>query len=349
MSDQRGHREITRQIVDRLYETTGEINGMTAEQFYERLNQGQAGQDDLASLKPYYLNREGQAEHSLAEPAVSAQANVERIVSTIVQALEEAGAAALDGRHTAEAVHLGEALHPLEDSYGGHVHRSTTADPGDPRAPIEGINVFDPLSLSSRSVLEDTVLHAPEDRIGMVMGTHDLDADAHRVDETGTTVLKGYDYAAVAAGTEVLDTYLTREATDSCVPRTGEQVAGFFRLAPDARVHHTPDQAWVHERNEQAASPGMAEITHTPGPFSWGTSSTVAGAEPRACYEPASEAVCTPVPAPACDPGPFSWGNGPAVAGAEPRACYESASEAVCSPVPAPACDPGPAGYGGSI
>src|SRR5262249_56980242 len=91
--------------------------------------------------------------------------------------------------------HLGNAAHALEDSYSeAHAWRGDAANHGDPNAPVESFNVFDPLpnrSMRSKGFIDG------------VMGTHDERFDEVPVDAQGH-LIHGTDQAAAHAVAQML-------------------------------------------------------------------------------------------------------------------------------------------------
>ena len=140
------------------------------------------------------LAREQQREHSLADPHLPGPDNLARARDNIIGELKLAREAHWRGDGESERAHLGHALHGLEDSFSdGHMWREYSVYVGNPYAPVESINVFDPVPGRSQGILGTE-------------GTHYPGFDQVPLDGAGWPLLPNHQ-AAVWAGTEMVEKY----------------------------------------------------------------------------------------------------------------------------------------------
>ncbi|MET7281569.1 hypothetical protein ABZS29_25260 [Kribbella sp. NPDC005582] len=158
-----GHRDITYAAVGRLYDRMSR-DGLTRQEYSEQLDKAQAYQDRPLGAgviknfngtgKPFvyagigptghsaYANPDAQRAHFMADPyrrgADNLQSNTEYLYAELAAA------------HTAESphdemMHLGAAVHALQDSYSGaHAWRELSVYDGDPTARVQSLHVFTP-------------------------------------------------------------------------------------------------------------------------------------------------------------------------------------------------------------
>ena len=130
---------------------------------------------------------------------------------------------------------LGRATHALEDSYSNaHMFRDTS-NTADPHAPIESINVFNPVGFGA----DDTHVEA-FDKVP-------LDSDGN--------LIRGSDRAAASASAEMLDSYLTHRDDTESDARTalGGTVGSFYQPSSGGVGVNTDedDPNWQRERDER--------------------------------------------------------------------------------------------------
>jgi hypothetical protein len=130
---------------------------------------------------------------------------------------------------------LGGATHALEDSYSNaHMFRDNS-DTADPHAPVESINVFNPVGFGA----DDTHVEA---------------FDEVPLDSSGK-LIRGSDRAAAAASAEMLDSYLThRDDGESSAHGAFDSTVGSFYQPSSGGVGvNTDDDApnWKAERDER--------------------------------------------------------------------------------------------------
>jgi hypothetical protein len=210
-----GHHAITREAVRELFasgraDAGGRIDGMTEDEYYAALDEAQLYQDRWygPTLHPASLDGAAQREHGMADPQHDGAWNLATDEQYVEDELTQA-----HGGHQMQ--HLGAAAHALEDSYSeAHAWRGPSADQGDPNAPVESFNVYDPM---------------PDLRLHMwgAMGTHDERFDHVPLDEHGH-LIHGTDQAAAHATAEMLEAYHDHEH------QTGAQAAA----AEHEAVHH---------------------------------------------------------------------------------------------------------------
>ncbi|MQA03572.1 MAG: hypothetical protein GEV07_12910 [Streptosporangiales bacterium] len=222
------HREITRRAVAELFRAHPSVRmgALSEGGYFQAVNRAQAYQDRPfdrrtllgPTLHPGTWNPGVQRAHALADPRRSGADNLGLVKEYV---LAELLAATAGGR--AEMVHLGAAVHAVQDSYSGaHTWRGDAVYGGDPNAPVQSLNVFHP-------VLRDT---------------HDQRFDRPPL-ESGTVS------AAVRATTELLAVYEFDRAAGGS--------SGLHQLIdrlfqPDTRgvgVNLRAGRAWQQERDRR--------------------------------------------------------------------------------------------------
>lgn len=233
--DHAGHHAVTREAVRELFasgraDASGRIDGLTEEEYFAALDAAQEYQDRWygPTIDPAWLNPDAQRQHGMADPRHDGLWNL----ATDRQYVEDELAAA---SRADEMRHLGNAVHALEDSYSeAHAWRAESAAHGDPTAPVESFNVFNPLpspSMGTWGVLGTE-------------GTHDHRFDAVPVDEAGH-LLRGTDQAAAHATAAVLGAY--HDGTG-----VHDTVASFYRASPDGvDVNGKYTAEWAAERDRR--------------------------------------------------------------------------------------------------
>ncbi|MGA7953502.1 MAG: hypothetical protein WCA07_08270 [Gloeobacterales cyanobacterium] len=302
-----GHHAITREAARELFEQTAtddhgikRIDGMDFEQYYAQLDAGQEYADRVVggdTWKPYWMDRDAQKRHSMADPAKPGEENLADIRNFVTDELDAAkadhdalknfdkldrdhdgflshkeivqgiennvltGRAALNlknNQDTIEDLHddpgiddwngvskgdlqqqemrdLGRATHALEDSYSNaHMFRDTS-NTADPHAPVESINVFNPVGFGA----DDTHVEA-FDKVP-------LDSDGN--------LIRGSDRAAAAASAEMLDSYLFhRDDGESIAHGAFDSTVGSFYQPSSGGVGvntNEDDPNWQRERDER--------------------------------------------------------------------------------------------------
>ena len=250
-----GHHAVTHMAVHQLFQSgladdKGLINGKTEQQYFDKLDHWQHHADRIVDAHtvlgpttyPGWFSGSAQREHSMADPHKDGPTNLQIDRDFVVGELDRAHAAHAAGKPDLEMKHLGAALHALEDSYSeAHVWRDAKVYSGDPTAPVQSINVFDPGGLSTHEPLKH-----PE-------GTHDPEFDKVPVDKDGNAILPAHQ-AAAKAGAEMLHTYAQTREKD---PQTAHAeskatVDKFFQPSPDGvRVNDKLTDAWKHEHDHR--------------------------------------------------------------------------------------------------
>lgn len=169
-----GHREITREAVDLLFEELagpdGQLRGIDREQYFGALDKAQARQDRPLSVGlihnhgnsgrsfPYaglgptmhsaWANPETQRLHFMADPYRNGPENLRTNATYLMNELQAAHRVSTSSLRTSlrtEMPRLGAAAHALQDSYSGaHTWREDSVYSGDPLAPIQWFHVFTP-------------------------------------------------------------------------------------------------------------------------------------------------------------------------------------------------------------
>jgi hypothetical protein len=246
-----GHHAITRAAVHELYvshqaggspraDTHGLINGMNEDQYFHALDRAQEYQDRWYGPTTHSAWADGgaQRQHGMADPHLSGAQNL-----TIDRNYVEQNLA--DARHGNDMTHLGAAVHALEDSYSeAHAWRGATANHGDPTAPIESFNVFDPLPNP----------HMHTWGIFGTEGTHDGRFDHVPVDEKTGELIRGTDKAAAHAVAEALGTFHDHQRSNDADARTAvhAKVGEFFKPNDSGvKVNDVFTDSWAHERDHR--------------------------------------------------------------------------------------------------
>lgn len=296
MSDQQkgaGHHAITREAVAELFASLDDsghrravlgddgqyrIDSMTKQQYFDALDAAQHHQDEgLGTLTPGKWAPDLQRQHGLADPSLDGQTNLHNNEHYVLDQMDQAQQAeASSGGHDAELQHLGAAAHSLEDSYSdAHAFRASSVDSGDPHAPVESYNVFDPADAqSARSAgigaVVGTVVAGP---IGTVVGaaagwfinnelhhdgegTHD-DRFDHVPTDGQMHPITGSDLAAAHATAEMLESYYDHRQEDHAGADTAYHATldADFQAAPGgvAVNRDNTDPAWIAERDHRLA------------------------------------------------------------------------------------------------
>lgn len=264
-----GHHAITRQAVHEFFAsgraagTPPRIDGMTEDEYFRALDAAQEHQDRLVETTDVNIaghhisvpsgtgptthsawsDGAAQREHGMADPAHTGSWNLD----TDRQYVEDQVAASRSGDQMS---HLGAAAHALEDSYSeAHAWRTDAANRGDPTAPVQSFNVFDPTPGAS---------HGGVRTGGIVTGieeTHDARFDKVPVDASGNPI-HGSDQAAVHATAQMLETAYDTEHQPDAAARTHvhDTVQRFYQAAPaGVDVNIGADAAWEAERDRRLA------------------------------------------------------------------------------------------------
>lgn len=163
-----GHRDITYAATarhfDRIADSDGAVRGMSRREYAEALDKAQAYQDRplgagvirnfAGSGKPFpyvgpgptahsaYANPDAQAAHFMADPYRDGPSNLHTNTEYIYT---ELAAAQTAQNAQQEWMHLGAAVHALQDSYSGaHAWRDLSVYDGDPTAKVDSLHVFTP-------------------------------------------------------------------------------------------------------------------------------------------------------------------------------------------------------------
>lgn len=224
-----GHHAITREAVRKLFEKNRapqertedvKVNGMSEEEYFEKLDKGQAYADrsPVDSLndganhrsledsvtdrgdtwQPYWMAPDAQRNHAMADPSLSPEENLAAIRGYTVEEMEQARQAAQGGKDDQAMRHLGQAAHVMEDSYS-NAHTARDADGN-----ISTIHTFDDTNISDIRY-ENGSIHFKE-------GTHDEAADEVPTDPNKTMGQAGYltrasDQAAADRVEQMLESY----------------------------------------------------------------------------------------------------------------------------------------------
>ena len=255
-----GHPLITREAVRQLFEARGfdevgdgvpRVDGLTQDEYAQRLNQAQKDQDVVAEWPteiptygtsvPAKWDGDVQREHAMADPDLSGEANLARNRDYVQSELHNAHEGGAD-----EFRHLGNAAHALEDSYSGaHAWRNRDAlAAGDPTAPVESINVWDPTpgwnGGPTGKFLSDE------------QGTHDERFD--HVEVHDGQLAYGGDQAAANATAQMLIAHVDAKSMNDVDARehVNTTTDQFFEGAADGvEVNHEATPEWRAERDER--------------------------------------------------------------------------------------------------
>lgn len=293
-----GHHAITRAAVHEFFASgragaDGRIDGMTEDEYFHALDAAQEHADRWygPTTHPAWEDPDAQREHGMADPYHSGQWNVDTDRRFVENELSQAHEG---GTRETEMGHLGAAAHALEDSYSeAHAFRGPSADQGDPNAPIQSFNVFDPIPNPNMGTWG---------KLGDEQGTHDERFDTTAVDAAGNPI-HGTDQAAVHATAQMLGSYHDHRGDTMAAANAAnhETVDRFYRPAdggvdvnraatPEWRAdrdrrlqeHRAEDEAHAHPAPAPSAAPAPAA-----------TATAVCGYGPCAeCQAAATSAMC---------------------------------------------------------
>ena len=310
MSDQNanhGHHAITREAVRQFFQSgradaEGKIDGMTEMEYFHALDRAQEDQDTSVGPAPSYgtsvpaaWDGDAQRQHGMADPAHDGAWNLDtdrRYVENELAIAHEGGT-----RHT-EMGHLGAATHALEDSYSdAHSFRGDAVNSGDPNAPVESFNVWDPTphrvngEWHGKFLSEEQGTHDERFDSVPVAGNPNLDQN---FGADPVPLMHGSDRAAAAATAEMLETYHDHRG-DSMATATAanrETVGHFYQPGADGVGvnRNEGDPAWIAERDRRLREHAAEDATwnagqYTPGPDE--PNASYQPAEPNASYDPA--------------------------------------------------------------
>jgi hypothetical protein len=270
-----GHHAITREAVRQFFASgrasgnPPRIDGMTEVDYYHALDSAQRSQDVVTpgtgegvptygTSVPAAVDGDAQRQHGMADPAHDGQYNL-RADRNYVE--DELAIAHEGGGRAEEMRHLGNATHALEDSYSNaHMFRGDSVNSGDPNAPVESINVWEPRPhTDGHGNFHWGKLHGDE------QGTHDERFDEVPVqgnpdldrsfDGEAVPLVHGSDRAAAAATAEMLEGYHDhRQESMASAVDANHQTVGQFYQAPDggpAVNRDEGDPAWIAERDRR--------------------------------------------------------------------------------------------------
>jgi hypothetical protein len=254
-----GHHAVTREAVRELFasgraDANGRIDGMTEDEYFHALDRAQEHQDRWygPTTHPAWMDGDAQRQHGMADPDHDGGWNLRTDRDYVEGELAQAHGAQ-DHRHEIE--HLGNAAHALEDSYSqAHAWRGEAAQHGDPTAPVESFNVFNPLP-------------SPGMHTGGVFGlegTHDHHFDHVPVDEHGH-LIHGTDQAAAHATAQMLESYHDHEHQDAHTAATGvhQTVDRFYQAGEHGvAVNEEYTDAWGAERDRRLHLQEQQEREH---------------------------------------------------------------------------------------
>jgi hypothetical protein len=239
-----GHHIITQVAVHELFasgraDAHGQINGMTENQYFHALDRAQEYQDRLygPTTHPAHLDGAAQRQHGMADPHLSGAKNLEVDRNYVEKNLT-------DARHGDQMTHLGAAVHALEDSYSeAHAWRGSAANHGDPKAPIESFNVFNPLPSP----------HQHTWGVFGTEGTHDARFDHVPVGKDGE-LIRGTDKAAAHAVAQALGAFhdSQRQGDGHAQAAIHAKIGEFYgHGASGVKVNDVFTNSWAHERDHR--------------------------------------------------------------------------------------------------
>jgi hypothetical protein len=317
MSDQKedhGHHAITREAVRLFFAhragPDGKIDGMTEVEYFHALDQAQRAQDVVTPGRgegvptygtsvPAKYDGDAQRMHGMADPAHDGAYNLtvdRQYVENELSIAHEGG-----GRDE-EMKHLGAATHALEDSYSeAHAFRGAAVNSGDPNAPVESFNVWDPTPHHDAHGNWHGGKFGRED----IQGTHD-----ERFDEVPVAgnpnldhnfsgpvpLVHGSDRAAAEATAELLESYHDHrgESMAQANAANHETVSHFYQAPAGGQPgvnRDESDPAWIAERDrrlrEHEAEDAAAGVDHQGTPNASVDPSAGQSAGPNASYDPA--------------------------------------------------------------
>jgi hypothetical protein len=244
-----GHHAITRAAVREFFAsgragTDGKIDGMTEDEYFHALDAAQEHADRWygPTTHPAWEDPDAQREHGMADPYHSGQWNVDTDRQFVENELSQAHEG---GARATEMGHVGAAAHALEDSYSqAHAFRGSAVNSGDPNAPIESFNVFDPIPNPNMGTWG---------KFGDEQGTHDERFDTTDVDAAGNPV-HGSDQAAVHATAQMLESYHDHrgESMAQANAANHETVSQFYQPADGGvGVNTAATPEWRAERDRR--------------------------------------------------------------------------------------------------
>jgi hypothetical protein len=213
---------------------------MTQDQYYRVLDHAQEQQDRVPgpTILPAWVDGKAQREHGLADPHLTGEQNLAIDRNYVEQNLA-------DARHGNEMTHLGDAVHALEDSFSeAHTFRGDAVNRGDPSAPIESLNVFNPLPSPHQ--------HTWGWPFG-TEGTHDARFDHVPVGKNGD-LIRGTDIAAAHAVAQALGAYHDHQhENDTSARKAIEATVDRFYKASESgvKVNDVYTDSWAHERDHR--------------------------------------------------------------------------------------------------
>lgn len=314
MSDQKqdhGHHAITREAVRQFFASgraTGDpprIDGMTELEYFHALDSAQRAQDVVTpgtgdgiptygTSVPAAWDGDAQRQHGMADPKHDGAYNLDadrRYVENELAIAHEGGGRA------EEMKHLGAATHALEDSYSeAHAFRGESANQGDPNAPVESFNVWDPTphrvngEWHGKGLSEEQGTHDERFDSVPVAGNPSLDQQF----DGPVPLVHGSDQAAATATAEMLETYHDHRG-DSMAEATAanrETVGQFYQGPADGQPgvnRNEGDPAWIAERDRRLREHEAEEAAAGVGADGEPNQSLAppAAAEPNASYDPA--------------------------------------------------------------
>jgi hypothetical protein len=258
-----GHHAITREAVHELFasgraDVSGRIDGMTEEEYFQALDKAQEHQDRPwgPTTHPAWLDGDAQRQHGMADPHHDGQWNLDTDRRYVEGQLDDAHEG---GTRDTVMGHVGSAAHALEDSYSeAHAFRGQAADSGDPTAPVQSFNVFDPLPswhMGTAGVLGTE-------------GTHDARFDQVPVDAHGN-LIRGTDQAAAHATAAMLEAYTDHEhwSMDEAHTANHGTVQRFYQAdAGGVAVNDQYTASWAAERDRRLAE-HRAEVANHNHPY----------------------------------------------------------------------------------
>jgi hypothetical protein len=321
MSDQKenhGHHAITREAVRQFFASgrgagnPPRIDGMTELEYFHALDGAQDAQDVAVHVPgmhgegiptygtsvPAAVDGAAQRQHGMADPAHTGQENLD----TNRQYVEnELSIAHEGGTRRTEMSHLGAATHALEDSYSeAHDFRGSSVDAGDPHAPVESINVWEPRphqvhgEWHGKGLSEEQGTHDERFDSVPVQGDPNLDQNF----AAPVPLVHGSDRAAAAATAEMLGSYHDHRGDSmGTANAANHDTVGQFYQAPQggpAVNRDEGDPAWIAERDRRLREHEAEDAAPTTPPATPSATSRPAEpnqstqpAEPNASYQPA--------------------------------------------------------------
>jgi len=312
MSDQKedhGHHAITREAVRQFFASgraTGNpprIDGMTELEYFHALDSAQRAQDVVTpgtgegvptygTSVPAAVDGAAQRQHGMADPAHDGAYNLavdRQYVESELSIAHEGGGRAEEMRH------LGAAAHALEDSYSNaHAFRGDTVNQGDPNAPVESFNVWEPRPHRVHGEWHGKFLSEEQ-------GTHDERFDAVPVEGNPSLeqnfagpvpLVHGSDRAAAAATAQMLESYHdNRNRSMAEANAANHETISHFYQGPaggPAVNRDEGDPAWIAERDRRLREQAAEEAARGVGADGMPNQSLAppTAQEPNASYDP---------------------------------------------------------------